>query len=223
MKFKNNNFLSQTGTSWHPYEAHMGTPGEFSTKSQQLFLFSLHPFCLHPYAKHICCLSSAFFLSSSFKPPLLFLLFSSTLYLCCTFQTFPPSLPIFSLYFRIFLYFSFLFLIALLCLSHFTLPTGQSLIFSNRVYANSQDENRVSAGLSRGHALLTHTYIDSYTLRTLHTHTHLCAVLVRILSSISCDSLWILKTSGKSLLSSVTSKINPFWHTYQVSKSHSHC
>lgn len=93
--------------------------------------------------------------------------------------------PIFSLYFRIFLYFSFLFLIALLCLSHFTLPTGQSLIFSNRVYANSQDENRVSAGLSRGHALLTHTYIDSYTLRTLHTHTHTSVLYLSGFSAVS--------------------------------------
>lgn len=90
------------------------------------------------------------------------------------FRLFHHLSPYFSLYFRIFLYFYFLFLIALLCLSHFTLPTGQSLIFSNRVYANSQDDNRVSAGLSRGHALLTHTYIDSYTLRTLHTHTPRC-------------------------------------------------
>lgn len=60
-RYKNVFFPSQAAASRHRCEeAHMGSPGEFSTKSQQLFLFSLHHFCLYPYASHICCHFSAF-------------------------------------------------------------------------------------------------------------------------------------------------------------------
>lgn len=60
-------------------------------------------------------------------------------------------------------------------------------------------------GLSRGHALLTHTDMLMHK-HTLWTHIYLCAVLVRILNSISCYSVWILKTSGRTLLSPFPSK-----------------
>lgn len=55
-------FLQLSAASWCPCEAQMGSLGEFSTKSQPLFLFSLHHFCFHRYANHICCQFSPLFL-----------------------------------------------------------------------------------------------------------------------------------------------------------------
>lgn len=45
-----------------------------------------------------------------------------------------------------------------------------------------------------------HRYAHAQT-HTVKTHIYLCAVLVRILNSISWDSVWILKTTGRTLFS----------------------
>lgn len=184
MKFKNKNFLSQTGTSWHPYEAHMGTPGEFSTKSQQLFLFSLHPFCLHPYAKHICCLSSAFFLSSSFKPPLLFLLFSSTLYLCCTFQTFPPS-HIFSIFSHFPLFFLPIFNCSFVSFSFYSPNRTVPYIFQQSLCKLSGWEQGVSRAVKGPCTPDPHIYRLIHTTHATHTHTHTSVLYLSGFSAVS--------------------------------------
>lgn len=98
--------------------------------------------------------------------------FSSS-HLCCTFQTFPPSLPIFSLYFRIFLYFFLpIFNCSFVSFSFYSPNRTVPYIFQQSLCKLSGWQQGVSRAVKGPCTPDPHIYRLIHTTHATHTHTH---------------------------------------------------
>lgn len=184
-------------------------------------------FCLHPYANHICrssASSSSSFLSSFLSHPpaaffpsfnlLLFSFFTSALLFLLPSSSIPPCSSHLFLLFLPPLHspWALLFSSSNCSFVSFSIPVPShhsfifycfNVVLSHRwahTLARVTDRQLCQGAM---HSWPAHKYSYTNTLRG-RTHIYLCAV--SILNSISWHSVWILRTSGKSLLASFPSK-----------------